>query len=302
MSPLFRSFAKINLHLQVVGRRADGFHELRTLFQTVADHDLIRVELTRGEVELSIAEGEVEAGEGNLALRAARAYLKHWAPGIGTRIELFKRLPIGAGLGGGSSNAATVLMALADLTGVPADRGELREVARSLGADVPYFLIGGTALGVGRGDEIIALPELEETSVWLVTPPINISTRAVFAALGPEYDANVSPELLNLVEGLRVPPGSTFRGRNDLAPAVFAQYPGVASVYNALLEAGAESVGLSGSGSSVFACFADEESASSWIDRMPAGSRVVRSTTLSRAQLQALRTVEERGAAYDGDH
>ncbi len=302
MSPLYRSFAKINLHLQVVGRRADGFHELRTLYQTVSDHDLLRVELTSGEISLSIAEGSVEAGEGNLALKAARAYLEHWKPGAGVRLELFKRLPIGAGLGGGSSNAATVLVALTDLTGIPEDRGELWRIARAIGADVPYFLVGGTALGVGRGDEIIALPELSQASLWIVTPPISISTGSVFAALGPHYDSEVAAELLALAGGLQVPRVSAFRGRNDLEPVVFERYPMVASVYNALLEAGAESVGLSGSGSSVFARFAEQKPPSSWVERLPAGSRVVQTTTLSRVEMQARRIVEERGTIENGDH
>lgn len=302
MSPIYRSFAKINLHLQVVGRRADGYHELRTVFQTVADHDRVRVELTDGEVSLTVSEGEVEAGEGNLALRAARAFFENWRLRAGARIELSKRLPVGAGLGGGSSNAATVLMALAELTDAEVEPLDLWRIARNLGADVPFFLLGGTALGIGRGDELIALPELPETVVWLVTPPVAIATGSVFSALGPDYDSEMAPELMLIAKGAAVPSLNALRGRNDLASMVFSLYPEVASVYNALLEAGAESVGLSGSGSTVFACFDGQESPGSWVDRLPVGSRVVRTTTISRAKLQALRIVEERGTTRDGDY
>lgn len=302
MSPLYRSFAKVNVHLQVVGRRADGFHELRTLYQTVADHDLVRVDLTASEVRLSVREGDVEAGEGNLALRAARAFLARWKPAFGVRIELFKRLPIGGGLGGGSSNAATVLLALAELSGLRIQAGELWKVARELGADVPYFLVGGTALGVGRGDEVVVLPEWPEEALWLVTPPDVVSTRSVFSELGPEFTTEVAPELLGLLAGQQTARLSDFRGRNDLADVVFARYPQVASVYNALLEAGAELVGLSGSGSTVFACFAGEEPPSFLRGRLPAGSRVVRTTTISRADSEARRIVEERGTTNDGDY
>lgn len=302
MSPLYRSFAKVNVHLQVVGRRADGFHELRTLYQTVADHDLVRVEQTADGVSLSVREGEVESGEGNLALRAARAFLARWRPPFGVHIELFKKLPIGGGLGGGSSNAATVLSALAELSGMGIEAGDLWKLARELGADVPYFLFGGTALGVGRGDEIVVMPEWPTEDLWLVTPPEVVSTRSVFAELGPEYTSEVAPELLALLSGQQPARLSGFRGRNDLADVVFARYPQVASVYNALLEAGAESVGLSGSGSTVFACFAGKELPSSLRGRLPAGSRVVRTTTISRADSQALRKVEERGTTNDGNY
>jgi len=112
----------------------------------------------------------------------------------------------------------------------------------------------------------------------------------------------MAPELVSIANGSAVPTLGALRGRNDLASTVFGRYPEVASVYNALLEAGAESLGLSGSGSSLFACFGEQEPPKSWVDRLPAGSRVVRTTTLSRAKLQALRIVEERGTTRDGDY
>ena len=159
MPKVYRSYAKINLHLQVVGRRADGYHELRTLFQTIDLHDTVGVELGGEGVRLEVRRGDVPSDEGNLAVRAALAYVQRWAPHQGVRLWLDKRIPVGGGLGGGSSNAATVLLALQDLLGDPAPVGELWSLARELGADVPYFLLGGTALGVGRGDEVFPVRE-----------------------------------------------------------------------------------------------------------------------------------------------
>ncbi len=146
MRTTFRSFAKINLHLQVVGRRADGYHELVTVFQTVDLSDLLTLELRGADVQLNVSEGDAPGGEENLAYQAAQEFLQRWAPAAGLRMDLKKRIPVGGGLGGGSSNAATVLLGLQRILGVPASRENLQELASQLGADVPYFLWGGTAL------------------------------------------------------------------------------------------------------------------------------------------------------------
>ena len=160
MHRTYRSFAKLNLHLEVIARRDDGFHELSTVFQTVSVHDEIDVALSESGVTLETAGIETPPGPGNLVSRAAASFLARWG-GRGVDLRLRKRIPVGGGLGGGSSNAATVLLALRELTGQPQTIEELQPVAAALGADVPFFLVGGTAVGVDRGDRIIAAPDAQ---------------------------------------------------------------------------------------------------------------------------------------------
>lgn len=282
----FRSFAKINLHLQVVGRRADGYHELRTVFQTVDLHDVISIEPIASGIELVVAEGTAPAGTANLAFRAAETFLATWAPRAGARLTLHKRIPVGGGLGGGSSNAACVLRGLARVLGVEPDPAEVWHLARGLGADVPYFLVGGTALGVGRGDEVVPLPDLPPQEVWLVTPPIEVSTARIFAAWagsgGESLDAALSP----LLTGAGARSITELAGRNDLEVVAREQFPMLEEVYSTLSRAGASCVRLSGSGSTVFACFAAASAGEALSEVLPAGTRVVRAQTLDRITLQ----------------
>jgi 4-diphosphocytidyl-2-C-methyl-D-erythritol kinase len=289
MARTYRSFAKINLHLEVVGRRPDGFHDLRTVFQTVDLHDLLTVEA--GEELVLRVEGAAPLGAENLVHRAATAFLKRWAPGAGAVLTLEKRIPLGGGLGGGSSDAATTLLALSDLLGVRPPRRELVEVARRLGADVPYFLVGGTALGLGRGDEVRPLPDLPEEPVWLVVPPVEVSTGAVFEAL-TGVRAVADPGVRLLLEGRWNDGLARLPGRNDLTDTVLAGYPEVAAVYNALIRAGASRVRLSGSGATVFAVFTDPVDGGRLSAGFPSGTRVIRARTLSRATLEGCRLIE----------
>lgn len=279
----------------MVGRRADGYHELRTVFQTVDLADTLELTATAGGVELIVASGSAPGGADNLAAAAAAAFLERWAPDRGLRIVLHKRIPLGGGLGGGSSNAATVLAAMPHLLGVVAAAGEVWEVARNLGADVPYFLVGGTALGVGRGDEVVPLPDLPEQEVWLATPPQQVSTAEVFGRLATVGASAWSPHLLDLVHGEGSGEIAGIGGRNDLEAGVLDAYPGVAAVYNALLEAGASCVRLSGSGATVFACFRSEEAGERAVALLPSETSVVRTRTLSRATLRRRRPYAAAG-------
>jgi len=289
MARTYRSFAKINLHLEVVGRRPDGYHELRTIFQTVDLHDLLTVE--GADVLELVVKGEAPPGAGNLVHRAARAFLDRFARGRGARLILEKRIPTGGGLGGGSSDAATTLVALADLLGARPSTDELLEIARRLGADVPYFLTGGTALGLGRGDEVRSLPDLPEETLWLVVPPVHVPTAAVFAAL-PEAGGGPDPDVAPILEGRWSGGLALLPGRNDLTATVLAGYPEVRTVYNALIRAGASCVRLSGSGATVFAVFADPVSGEGLSASLPSGTRVIRARTMSRATLEGCRLIE----------
>ncbi len=278
------------MHLQVLARRPDGYHELETLFQSVALHDLLTLELTSGKIDLQVTGGDAPAGEANLAFRAARGFLESFAPAVGVRIELEKRTPIGGGLGGGSSNAATVLLAMKDLLGRPAQREELLDLARGLGADVPYFLVGGTALGRGRGDQVTGLADLPERSICLVTPPIFISTAEIFGRL--KVSELCSPRMQIDDSGFKKMSWSSIEaGWNDLEATVMRCYPAVRDVYNALVEGGATLVRLSGTGATVFAFFRKPPEISELTSKLPRGSRVVQTRTLNRSSLDRLRVV-----------
>lgn len=290
MRTRYRSFAKLNLHLQVVGRRRDRYHELRTLFQTIDLHDLITVESAARGVELTTAGRELTAGSDNLASRAAAAYFEHWPAGTGVRLHLEKRIPVGGGLGGGSSNAATVLLALRERFGAPATIAELWPVARELGADVPYFLVGGTALGFGRGDEVVAIADLPEQDLHVAVPAVAVSTAAVFAALPESAGAPLASSLLALAAGWSPPSLAGLELWNDLQPTVLATVPEVNAVYTALLRSGAVEVRLSGSGGCLFAQLPAGPQAEI-AQRLPTGTGLLATRTLGRPEVAARRTV-----------
>jgi 4-diphosphocytidyl-2-C-methyl-D-erythritol kinase len=288
----FLSFAKVNLHLQVVGRRPDGYHELRTVFQTVDLADELDIELGPAGVRLEVAGARLPAGPANLAYRAAEGYLERWGGGRGASLRLRKRIPVGAGLGGGSSNAAAVLLGLQELLDSPADPAELWQLARGLGADVPYFLVGGTALGVGRGDELVPLPDLPERTLVLALPPLEILTREVFADLGELTGAPLDPRMGSLVQRGELGWEALAWCVNDLETPVFRRWPELARLHRKLLEAGAVAARLSGSGTALWAVFAGEPVLEP--RRLAVDCRLESVRTVSRATLLAGRAVGGR--------
>ena len=247
-----RSHAKINLHLEVRARRADGYHELLTVFQTIDLHDELTFDdAPEGEVRLSIRGAELDGGPSNLAHRAATAFLNRYRSRRGVFISVEKRIPMGAGLGGGSSNAAAVLLALRNREGIPQTVEELMPLARGLGADVPFFLIGGTAVGTGRGDLVHALTDLAEEPILLALSPIRLSTAAVFAATTPAtVPAPTPPGVAALLRGESPRCLAALDGRNDLEGAALSVAPELRFARLALAAAGATRVVMTGSGSS----------------------------------------------------
>jgi len=289
---IYRSFAKVNLHLEVLGLRPDGYHELRTLFQSVDLCDLVHLEIGGSGVRLAVAGQALPADERNLAHQAATAFLAAWPVADGVRITLEKNIPLGGGLGGGSSNAATVLQGLRHLLGVQQSTdARLEELGRALGADVPFFLTGGLALGSGRGDEILPLPDLPEREIWLVTPALEVSTASVFQEFRELTGDREVSSMGSLVWGEGVDWEMAARGWNDLQPIVMRRFPEVCRVYNALVEAGARTVRLSGSGATWLALFDDSIESSDLLTALAPGCRVFRARTLTRTSLQRLRVV-----------
>ena len=271
------SFAKINLRLDIVGKRADNFHELRTIFQTISLHDELRLRASRKPgITLTIHGNDrlaQEPFEKNLVYRAVDALRHELKIRTGVEIDLHKKIPAGGGLGGGSSNAAAALLGYLQLTRkrVPLER--LIEIATPLGADVPFFLFGGRALGVNKGDEIYPLEDVKKHAILVVAPQgIHVPTPEAFRWVNapplPSSQIPQSPKSRRRQQLTKSPSNPKLSGfcalcwsaqlaglSNDFEAAVFRRHPRLAFIKRALLRAGAAEAMLAGSGSAVFAVF-----------------------------------------------
>lgn len=251
-----RAHAKVNLDLRVLGMRPDGYHELRTVFQTIELHDVVVCSTRRGAFTLKCKTPGVPLDETNLVWRAAAALweaLGKEGPPRDTVVTLTKAIPLRAGLGGGSADAAAALQVLARLWG-GAPMSVLRDIAAGIGADVPFFLSGGTALGLGRGEEIYPLVDLPVHWIVIARPPYGVSTAEAYSWYDEDRAAGIreSREL----QILPVPwPTRAAQMINDLEPPVVRRHPEIAGLKSQLREAGAVAVAMSGSGSAVFGLF-----------------------------------------------
>jgi 4-diphosphocytidyl-2-C-methyl-D-erythritol kinase len=258
----WRSPAKVNVCLRVVGRRDDGYHLLDSIFVPIDLHDDVGIEVasvtSRGEVSIAIeADDPTVPGDGtNLAARAATALLAACGLGGEMRVRLTKRIPAGAGLGGGSSNAATVLQGLTALLDLDVAPARLAEIGLRLGADVPFFLQRGAARVRGIGEHIQPLPDWRDLALVIAIPPVQISTPWVFKTfremvpLGPTQADAAEPAAL--AAGQPVSPELLV---NDLERVVLPAFPAVAALKERLLAAGATAAVMSGSGSAVLGAF-----------------------------------------------
>ena len=250
------SFAKVNLHLRVLGKRDDGFHDIFTVFQTVSLADELSFE-PADALELVCDDPGVPTDATNLIWRAAKAL----NPDGGARISLVKRIPMGGGLGGGSSNAATALIGLNRLWQLGLSTMQLASIGAEIGSDVPFFLEGGTAIGVGRGTDVEAIPDMGAPFMVLIAPGAHVSTAAAYADLNAENLTNT--DLNRILRVCRSEAGSPDFLRsaliNDFEPTVFAKFPEIGRAKQRLTELGASRALMSGSGSSVFGIFDKEE-------------------------------------------
>lgn len=256
--------AKVNLYLKVVGRRPDGYHELITILQALTLADELVISRQGSDIRLECNRLDLPQDEGNLAVRAALAFQEASGQRFGVYLRLTKHIPVAAGLGGGSSDAAGVLRGLNRLLDRPLNRGQLISVARKLGADVPFFLLHGPALGRGIGDQLtpITLPRL-----WyvLLNPGFAVSTAAVYAGLQPPFTA---PAQTRVEQMLREHPAAWLH--NDLEAVTLMQHPELAVYKEALRRQGARGVLMSGSGPTLFGIFADEAAAGQAASRLSA--------------------------------
>jgi len=259
------ALAKINLGLKVLHRRPDGYHELRTVYQTISLADAIDVEFSparRTSVEVA-SDADIPD---NIVLRAAHLALEAMRVAARVRFQLHKRIPMGAGLGGGSSDAAAVLLALPALARKPVPLARLLAIAAELGSDVPFFLTGGTALGTGRGEEVYPLPDAPPRRGLLVAPPVHVSTAEAYRSLARRLTTGGPRNIISIFQswvwrettGVAGQPAPQFAG-NDFEEAVFRRHPRLRSIKNALLRHGAEPAALTGSGAAVYGVFRSRE-------------------------------------------
>lgn len=291
------SFAKINLTLRVLGRREDGYHELDTVFQTISLHDELTFDARDdARLELNCDAHGIPSDETNLVHRAAVALRERYGVRRGARVELHKKIPAGGGLGGGSSNAAVALMGLARLWEIETERRTLAEIGAALGADVPFFLIGGTALGMGRGTDIHPLADVPQKYLLLITPDINVSTVEAYKSLNaPALTKPLSPANLTVSRVQAEISGSLHAVlENDFERVIYRLYPEIERARTSLVAAGASRALLSGSGASVFALFdsLDEREGARGRLQVEPGWQVFVCTTLARAAY---------AAAFDAD-
>jgi 4-diphosphocytidyl-2-C-methyl-D-erythritol kinase len=286
--------AKVNLHLEVVGRRADGYHELRTIFAAVGVWDTLTVaNAPAGTLELTVEPtGAAPAGGDNLVLRAAAALAAACRGGSGARVLLEKRIPVGGGLGGGSADAAAALVGLARLWGLSGAARELSPLAERLGADVPFFLHGGVAWGTGRGSELTELADLPPWWVLLIPGPEPVSTAEVYRSLDPAaLDGGGATEIYRWVAaGGPLPLGSC---RNDLQPTVLAFRPEIAERLQGVRATKPLLALVSGSGGTVFGLFDNEERARCAAEEVGAGGAVVAPILTRAASLLRPSVMEE---------
>jgi 4-diphosphocytidyl-2-C-methyl-D-erythritol kinase len=255
-----RAFAKINLGLRVGPRRADGFHDVKTILQSIDLADRLVFEATRGPFELHCSPG-VPIGRKNLVWRAAEML---WNAGgregepRGARVLLRKNIPMEAGLGGGSSDAAATFLALRKIWKLSVSDEQLVAIGARIGSDVPYFFVGGTALGLGRGEEVYPLAELPRWSVVLVFPPFGVSTSDAYGWLD-EYRLRSQSS-----SAARFLPNSWLSAVplvNDLEAPIAERHPVIGSTAERLRQLGAVCAAMSGSGSAVFGVFTSQPKA-----------------------------------------
>ena len=255
-----RALAKINLDLRVIAKRPDGYHELRTIFQTISLADTLVIGFKPGR--RTVIEIEDPLGiPGNLAVKAAECALD--ALGIQGRVAigLRKRIPMGAGLGGGSSDAAAVLLALPVLAGRVLALPKLCELGAALGSDVPFFLLGGTAAGIGRGSELFPLADLPRREGLLVAPALHVSTAEAYRRLSPRLTVELQESTIFSFQSLVWDRGVPNDPCNDFEAVVFEQHPQLADLKRRLVRTGARPVLMSGSGSAIFGLFRERGAA-----------------------------------------
>jgi 4-diphosphocytidyl-2-C-methyl-D-erythritol kinase len=267
-----RSPAKINLYLEITGKRPDGYHFLETIFQEMSLYDELHIEKKSSPgIEITSNSKDIPCDARNLVFRASEAFFKAAQVQAGVSIHIEKSIPVAGGMGGGSSNAASALMGLEKLFGIELEKSSRHSIARSLGADVPFFLHGGTALGRGIGDELEEISCQKSFHVLLVNPNFKIATADVYRGL--------KLDLTGVQSGISLMRSALEKGDvnllaqrlfNRLEDVVFLKFPEIKKIKDSLIRWGALGALLSGSGSTLFALTDSPEKAEKLRDQVNA--------------------------------
>ncbi len=259
-----KAYAKINLGLDVLRRRPDGYHEVKMVMQTVNIWDLLTFKKTEEPgIFLKSDKEELPAGKDNLIYKAAAAIFEEYgAQSFGVKITLKKQIPIAAGMAGGSTDAAAVFYGLNELFGLGMSLQDMQRIGVRLGADIPYCLMGGTALAEGIGERLTALPPPPDCHLVVAKPDINVSTKFVYENLHAGT-LKKHPDIDGMTQAIRSRSlaGITVRMGNVLETVTVRAYPVIDQIKRKMLESGAENALMSGSGPTVFGLFTDKERA-----------------------------------------
>ncbi len=265
---LINAFAKINLTLDVYGKRDDGYHDLISVMQAISLHDTLKVSLTDSAgIHFtcdSDPEFNIPADGTNLVVRAAAQTLQALEKSAqGAAIHLIKNIPAQAGLGGGSSDAAVAILAVNQLHGNRLSIAELSEISASLGSDVPFFLMGGTAVAAGRGEQLVPLPDIPRTWLVVVKPKESVSTSWAYGMLDSLRDRESHEASERMVQAIESMDTARILASqcNDFEPPVFDHFPGIAWLHDELRMAGALTAHLCGSGAAVYGIMENEGAA-----------------------------------------
>ena len=281
-----RALAKINLDLRVLGKRPDGYHELRTVFQTISLADTIDIAFTpaaKTAISLQDALGIAD----NLVERAARLAMEAMRITGHVEMRLEKHIPMGAGLGGGSSDAAAVLLALPVLAGRSLDVPRLCELGQELGSDVPFFLLGGAAVGVGRGTELFPLPDGPARHGVLVAPGIHVNTAQAYRDLSPRLTTELQQNKIFSFQSHTWELGCLEPAINDFEAVVFEQHARLAALKRRLSRTGASVALMTGSGSAIFGLFPNRGAALEALEVLE-DEKAVPFSLVSRARYRGL--------------
>lgn len=293
------AFAKINPSLELLGPRPDGYWQIQTLYQTITLHDRLRLRLTRthARILVRVPGGGAPPGPANLVYRLLRQARRFLGLRRGVEVELEKNIPPGRGLGGGSSDAAAALVGLLRLARTSLSPQEAFRLGGRAGADVPFFFLGGHALGVGRGEEVYPLEDAQPAYAVLVCPPYAIPTRTAYAwasrayrngrpTRGRRLTSRRPPAIIGRSSPVAESSNWLWATGNDFEPVLFPRFPELARMKAALLRAGAHHAGLSGSGSAVYALFRHRALANRAAAAWAPAAAVFRVETLPRLRYQ----------------
>jgi 4-diphosphocytidyl-2-C-methyl-D-erythritol kinase len=282
-----RAFAKINTGLKILSKRPDGYHEIRTIYQTIGLHDRLEISIskTRRGVAVECDNPAIPDGPGNLVYRTCEAWAqaRGWRGGI--QVQIRKTIPLGSGLGGASTNAAATILGLERLTGDLLDLSARQKLGAALGSDVPLFFLGGRVLGCGRGEEVYPLSDLPARTCLIIFPGFSVATAEAYRQAGLRLTEQGGSAYSNKFGAWpQFPLMSWGPAENDFEQVVFARWPELARCKRRLIRAGADVASLTGSGSAVYALFSSSRKMALASELIPNGWLLFPTRTLTRAE------------------